>query len=156
VSASGRWWVNVADFVFQGTSVLSLDGKGRITVPARHRDALAALSNSQLTITRHPDGYLLVFARPNWEAFRSKLMTLPMSADGWRRLFLGSAVDVEVDSAARVLVPPELRAAAGLAKDVRLIGMGNRLELWDAARHAAHEAEVLAGPMPEAIQGFNF
>ena len=56
-----------------------------------------------------------------------------MEAEGaWRRIFLGSAVDVEIDGAARVLVPPELRTAAGLDKDVRLIGNGRVLELWDA------------------------
>lgn len=133
---------------------MSLDAKGRITVPARHRDALTALCGNQLTLCRHPVGCLMVFPRPAWEAFRDKLLTLPMNADGWRRLFLGSAMDVEIDSASRVLVSPELRAAAGLDKDVLLIGNGPRLELWDPVRHAAHEAETLAGPMPAAIQDF--
>ena len=144
------------EFVFQGSSALTLDGKGRVTVPARHREALAALSGQQLTLTRHPVGCLLVFPRPAWEAFRSQLLGLPMEADGWRRFFLGSAVDVEVDSAARMLVPPELRAAAALGKDVLLLGMGQRLELWDAAQYAAHHAQVMAGPMPDAIKGFVF
>ena len=146
----------MAGFVFQGTSALSLDGKGRVTVPARHRDALAALSANQLTLTQHPVGCLLVFPRPAWEGFRAQLMGLPMEADGWRRFFVGSAVDVEIDSAARMLVPPELRALAGLDKDVLLLGMGQRLELWDASRYAAHQAQVMAGPMPEAIKSFVF
>ena len=133
---------------------MTLDGKGRVTVPARHRDALAALSGQLLTLTRHPVGCLLVFPRPAWEIFRSQLLGLPMEADGWRRFFLGSAVDVDVDSAARMLVPPELRAAAGLDKDVLLLGMGQRLELWDAAKYAAHQAQVKAGPMPDAIKSF--
>ena len=149
-------WVKVAGFVFQGTSALSLDGKGRVTVPARHRDALAALSGNQLTLTQHPVGCLLVFPRPAWEGFRAQLMGLPMEADGWRRFFVGSAVDVEIDSAARVLVPPELRAMAGLDKDLLLLGMGQRLELWDATRYAAHQAQVMAGPMPDAIKSFVF
>ncbi len=127
-----------------------------MTVPARHRDALAALSGQQLTLTQHPVGCLLVFPRPAWEGFRTQLLGLPMEADGWRRFFVGSAADVEIDSAARVLVPPELRAAAGLDKDVLLLGMGQRLELWDAARYAAHQAQVMAGPMPDAIKGFVF
>ena len=146
----------MAGFVFQGTSALSLDGKGRVTVPARHRDALSALSSNQLTLTQHPVGCLLVFPRPAWEGFRAQLMGLPMEADGWRRFFVGSAVDVEMDSAARVLVPPELRAMAGLDKDVLLLGMGQRLELWDATRYAAHQAQVMAGPMPDAIKSFVF
>lgn len=146
----------MSDFVFQGTSALSLDGKGRITVPARHREALSALSDSQLTLTKHSAGCLLMFPRPAWIAFRARLLELPIAAEGWRRLYLGSAVDVEVDSAARVLIPPELRNAAKLSKDVLLLGNGPRLEIWDAARHQAHEAEVMASEIPASIQGFVF
>src|SRR6185369_15138137 len=125
--------------MFQGASALALDAKGRLTVPARHRDVLRATANDQLTVTKHPDGCLLVFPRPVWEGFRDKVAALPMSADGWKRIFLGSAMDVDIDSASRVLVSPELRAAAGLSKDVMLLGMGTRFELWDAQRYAAHE-----------------
>ena len=127
-----------------------------MAVPVRHRDALAALSANQLTLTQHPVGCLLVFPRPSWESFRTQLLGLPMEADGWRRFFVGSAVDVEVDSAARLLVPPELRAMAGLDKDVLLLGMGQRLELWDANRYAAHQAQVMAAGMPDAIKSFVF
>ena len=133
---------------------MALDGKGRISVPVRHRDVLMAMANGQLTLTKHPDGCLLVFPRPAWEGFRDKLATLPMSADGWRRIFLGSAMDVEIDASSRVLISPELRAAAGLTKDVMLLGMGSRLELWDAQRHAEQEAKTMAAGMPEAIQNF--
>jgi MraZ protein len=146
----------VAGVVFQGTSVLTLDVKGRLNVPSRHRDALMASTNGQLTLTKHPVGCLLLFPRPAWEAFRDKLLALPMSADGWRRVFIGSAVDVDIDSAGRLHVSPELRAAAGLVKDLLLLGMGQRLELWDAARYAAHEAQTMAGEMPDAIKDFVF
>jgi MraZ protein len=149
-------WLNVPDYVFQGTSALTLDGKGRITVPARHREALAALTQSQLTLTKHPAGCLSVFPRQAWESFRERLMGLSMQADGWRRVLLGSAVDVEIDGASRLLIPPELRAAANLTRDVLLLGMGQRLELWDAARYAAHEQQVMASAMPDAIKDFVF
>ena len=142
--------------IFQGASALSLDAKGRLAVPARHRDALAALCGGQLTLTKHPEGCLMVFPRPAWETFRDKVAALPMSASGWKRIFLGNAMDVEVDGAGRVLVSPELRAAAGLSKDVMLLGMGSHFELWDAERYAAHEAEVMAQAMPDALQDFTF
>jgi len=142
--------------IFQGASALSLDAKGRLAVPVRHRDALQALCGGQLTLTKHPEGCLMVFPRPAWETFRDKVAALPMSAAGWKRIFLGNAMDVEVDSAARVLVSPELRAAAGLTKDVMLLGMGSHFELWDAQRYAAHEAEVMAQPMPDVLQDFTF
>jgi MraZ protein len=138
--------------VFQGSTALALDGKGRVTVPVRHRDLLLAIAEGRLTLTKHPAGCLFVFPRPAWEQFRDRLLALPMSADGWRRVFLGSAVDVEIDASSRVLVPPELRGAAGLTKDVLLMGMGQRLELWDAQRYADHEAKVMADGMPSALQ----
>lgn len=146
----------MSNLVFQGASALALDGKGRISVPARHREALQALCGGQLTITKHPDGCLLVFPRTAWEGFRDKVAALPMSASGWKRIFLGNASDVEIDGAARVLVAPELRAAAGLNKDVMLLGMGSHFELWDAERYAAHEAAVMQQGMPAALQDFSF
>ena len=135
---------------------MSLDAKGRLAVPARHRDALGALCGGQLTLTKHPEGCLMVFPRPAWETFRDKVAALPMSASGWKRIFLGNAMDVEIDATSRVLVSPELRAAAGLSKDVMLLGMGSHFELWDAERYAAHEAEVMAQAMPDALQDFTF
>ncbi|HVL59592.1 MAG TPA: division/cell wall cluster transcriptional repressor MraZ [Burkholderiaceae bacterium] len=141
--------------MFQGSSALAIDAKGRMTVPARHRDALAVQCEGRLTLTRHPDGCLLMFPRPAWEAVREKIAALPISASGWRRFFLGNAADVEMDSADRVLIPPELRKAVGLAKDVMLLGMGTHFEIWDAALLAAKESEAIAGGMPEALSGLS-
>lgn len=148
--------MTVSNIVFQGASAITLDAKGRLSVPARHRDVLTAIANGQLTITKHPDGCLMIFPRPAWEAFRDKVAALPMNASGWKRVFLGNAMDVEIDGASRVLISPELRAAAGLSKDVMLLGMGSHFELWDAARYAAHEAEVMQQDMPDALKDFSF
>lgn len=146
----------MSNLVFQGASALTLDAKGRVSVPSRHRDALQALAGGQLTLTKHPDGCLLVFPRPAWDSFRDKIAALPMSAAGWKRIFLGNASDVEIDGASRVLIAPELRTAAGLGKDVMLLGMGSHFELWDAERYAAHEAEVMQQGMPEVLKDFSF
>jgi len=156
VGQSALWWEFVAQFVFQGASALALDAKGRLVVPARHREVLAALAQGQLTLTKHPQGCLLVFPRPSWEGFRDKIAALPMQAVGWKRIFLGNAMDVEIDASSRVLVSPELRAAAGLTKDVLLLGMGSHFELWDAERYAAHEAEVMQQGLPDVLQDFSF
>jgi MraZ protein len=134
---------------------LALDAKGRINVPVRHRDLLVTACDGQLTLTRHSDGYLLIYPRPTWEVVEAELMALKTGSDGWRRIFLGSAVDVEIDSASRMLIPPELREAAGLAKDVLLIGTGRRLELWDKQRHDAVEARVVAAGMTDEVLGLN-
>jgi len=79
-----------------------------------------------------------------------------MQAQWWKRIFLGNAQEVELDGAGRVLVAPELRAAAGITKEAMLIGMGAYLELWDAATYAAQEAEAMKGVMPDVLQDFSF
>jgi len=146
----------VANVVFQGPAALTLDGKGRIAIPSRHRELLAAMGVQQLTITKNPGNSLLIFPRPAWENFRDRVAALPMDSSGWKRLFLGNAMEVEIDASSRVLVAPELRAFAGLDRDVMLIGMGSHFELWDAQRHAAHEAEVMQSPMPDSLKSFSF
>ena len=124
-------------------------------MPTRHRDALSAAAG-QLTITKHPHGCLMVFPRDEWEKFRSRIAALPMDAQWWRRIFLGNAMDVEMDASGRVLVSPELRAAAGIAKDAVLLGMGSYLELWDAPTYAAKEAEAMQAEMPDVLKDFSF
>ena len=142
--------------MFQGASSLSLDAKGRLSVPTRHRDVLSATAASQLTITKHPHGCLMVFPRPEWEKFRERNAQLPMSAQWWKRIFLGNAMDVDMDGTGRVLVSPELRQAAGLTRDVMLLGMGQHFELWDKTTYEAKEAEAMQAGMPEAFEDFAF
>ena len=142
--------------VFQGASSLSLDAKGRLSVPTRHRDVLSATAAGQLTITKHPHGCLMVFPRPEWEKFRERLAQLPMSAQWWKRIFLGNAMDVDMDGTGRVLISPELRAAAGLTKEAVLLGMGNHFELWDKATYDEQEAQAMQGEMPDAFKDFSF
>ncbi len=127
-----------------------------MSIPARHRDVLQGDAQGKVTITKHPDGCLLLFPRPEWEIFRGKIAALPMDAHWWRRIFLGNAADVEMDSAGRVLVAPELRAAAGMDKEVMLLGMGSHFELWDAATYAAKEQAAVAQGMPDALKNFTF
>ena len=142
--------------MFQGASQLTLDGKGRVSIPTRHRDVLAAQCEGRLTLTRHPDGCLLVYPRPVWEARREAIAALPYSARALQRLLLGSAADAEIDSAGRVLVPGELRTAAGLERDVMLLGMATHFELWDLARMAQQEQRQLAQVLPESAASFSF
>ncbi|CAM3489221.1 division/cell wall cluster transcriptional repressor MraZ [Paracidovorax anthurii] len=98
----------------------------------------------------------MVFPRPEWEKFRERIAELPMSAQWWKRIFLGNAQDVDMDGTGRVLVAPELRQAAGITKDAMLLGMGNHFELWDKATYEAQEAQAMQGGMPEAFKDFSF
>ena len=139
--------------MFEGEDDLTLDAKGRMPMPARHRDALGASCGGQLTLVRHPDGCLIVYPRPRWDEKRSELVERG-ARDRWlQRLVLGSARPVEVDAAGRFLVPYELRKAAALERDVKLIGQGPHLELWDAPRYE----ELLATSVSngDALDGDN-
>ena len=125
-------------------------------MPTRHRDALMALSDGQLTFTKHPHGCLMLFPRSEWLQFRERIANLPMSAQWWKRIFLGNAMDVDMDSTGRILVSPELREAAGIARDTLLLGMGNHFELWDKATYDAQEAQAMQGDMPDVFKDFSF
>jgi MraZ protein len=109
----------------------------------------------RLTLTRHPDGCLLLYPRPVWESVRERIAALPISASGWKRFFLGNATDVELDGTGRVLIAPELRQGAGLEKDVVLLGMGAHFEVWDAVVLTAKENEAIAGGIPESLSGLS-
>ncbi len=142
--------------MFQGASALSLDAKGRMTIPSKHRDALSLQCEGRITLTRHPHGCLLLFPRPVWENHREQIAAWPMSARAWQRIFLGNASDVEMDSAGRILIAPELRSAVGMTRDVMLLGMGSHFEIWDAEKLAQDEAQAVANGMPDVLSNFSF
>ncbi|MBP0118050.1 MAG: division/cell wall cluster transcriptional repressor MraZ [Candidatus Nitrotoga sp.] len=146
--------------MFQGATQLNLDSKGRLTVPARHRDILAAHFAGQLVLTADADGCLLCYPEPEWLPIRDKLLKLsslnPRIRALQRRL-IGYAENVEMDAAGRVLISPSLRAYATLDKRVVLIGQGNKLELWDEKKWAAQQEASLSfvhGELPQELEGF--
>lgn len=138
--------------VFRGGPVLTLDLKGRVTVPSRWRDLLMTTVNGQLIVAKHPDGCLALYPLPVWEKYEATLLDLTGENDSWRRFMIGSATEVEIDSGARITIPPELRAWAGLEKDVKFMGVGAHFELWDQTRYDAREALTLAQGRPEPLR----
>ena len=120
--------------MFRGVSVLNLDAKGRLAIPARYREQLQACCASRLVITVDADHCLLIYPEPNWVEIERKLERLPSfnpTARKLQRLYIGHAQDVEMDAQGRVLLPPSLRSFASLDKRVALVGQGNKFELWD-------------------------
>jgi MraZ protein len=113
-------------------------------------------SEGRVTLTKHPHGCLLLFPRPVWELHREQIAAWPMSARAWQRIFLGNASDVEMDSAGRILIAPELRGAVGLARDVMMLGMGSHFEIWDAAKLNESESQAIAEGMPDVLNNFSF
>lgn len=147
--------------LFTGASALSLDAKGRLSMPTRHRASLRASdaaedSSTQLTLTRHPDGCLMIFPAAQWATFSAQLAHLPISRQWMKRLFIGHAQTVEMDATGRVLIPPELRAAVEITQEALLLGMADYLELWEPTKHAAKEALDLARGGSEAFKDFTF
>ena len=146
--------------VFRGVSELVLDAKGRLAIPARHRDGLASGSDGRLVITADRGGCLLIYPLDAWEPIQARLMGLSSFDDNIRslqRLLVGHADDVDLDAAGRILVPPALRRYAGLDKRVVLVGQGQKLELWDEAKWQAQIAQTIAfaGALPPDLEGFS-
>lgn len=144
----------MANTVFQGPAPLTLDSKGRIAMPARHREVLAAMDAKTVTITKNAGGNLLVFPPSTWADFSQRVAALPIEAAAWKRLFLGNATEVELDGSARLLIAQELREYADLSRDALMLGMGDYLELWDKKRYREQEAQIATLPMPESIRSF--
>ena len=140
--------------MFQGTSLLALDGKGRLSLPSRHREDLLLSCQGEVTLTRHPDGCALSYPRPTWNALRDQLMTLPFGARVLRRMLLGSAVDIKIDGSGRLLIPNDLRSLCGLSREVTLVGLGDHFELWDQAAFAEFEKKELAKGLPQEVSNF--
>ena len=133
--------------MFQGAAALNLDAKGRMAVPARHRDALLALAEGRLVLTAHPHRCLLLYPAPAWEPIRDKILAAPSletQSAMLRRLLVGFAVDAEMDAAGRVLVSPELRQFAALEKQVWLVGQGSHFEIWSDAGWKQQQDAIFA------------
>lgn len=132
---SGFFWDSWAGLsVFQGATELSLDAKGRLSVPTEHRELLAVQAEGRLVITAHPHRCLLIYPRPAWEPIRAQIMSyssLERQTSMVQRLLVGFAKEVEMDGSGRVLVAPELRRYASLEKQVMLVGQGSHFELWN-------------------------
>lgn len=108
---------------------LALDDKGRLFVPAKLRDALG----EPLVVTRGLDQCLFVFPPAEWQRLEAKLRALPLaqsSARAFVRLLLSGASECVPDKQGRILVPPALRAYAGIDREAVWIGVGNRVEIW--------------------------
>ena len=126
-----------------GTHSYQLDPKGRVSLPARFREAFA--EGCWLTIGQ--DRCLYVFPRAEWERRSDEVTSSPLSdADGraFSRLFFGSSDEVTLDSQGRLTITQRLRDAVGIRKEVVVVGVMNRIEIWDRETFERYE-ELYAG-----------
>jgi len=138
--------------VFMGEYQHSLDEKGRITVPAKFREGLG----ERCVVTRGLDQCLFLYPLAEWRAVEEKLRKLPMTqrdARAFTRFFFSGATDVELDKQGRIMLPANLREYAKLVKDVVIIGVSTRVELWakEVWEEYMHEAAASFEAIAEKI-----
>ena len=133
--------------MFRGINSVNLDAKGRMALPARQRDALAASDGKLVVTIDSSERCLLLYPLAEWEVVQRRLEALSnmkRSARQLQRLLIGHATDVELDSSGRVLLPPMLREFAGLSKRLVLLGQGNKIEIWSEELWQRRRDEWLA------------
>ncbi|KKU10838.1 MAG: cell division/cell wall cluster transcriptional repressor MraZ [Spirochaetes bacterium GWB1_48_6] len=119
----------------------SVDQKGRMAIPVRFR----ATFSSGAVITRGIDKCLFIFSKQEWDELAEKIAKLPLvqaNSRAFARLMFAGAVNVELDSQGRVLVPDYLRHYADLAKQVVVAGVFNRLEVWDKSNWSTYKQKT--------------
>jgi len=135
------------DATFHGAAVITLDAKGRIAIPTRHRDALLDAGRA-LVLTAHPEGCVLIYPAAAWEPVREKVQGFPSfdpKASWWKRLLLGFEEHVAADGTGRILLPSALRMHARLEREAMMVGQGRYFELWDSGIWSAKLAQALTG-----------
>lgn len=118
----------------------SLDVKGRLIMPAKLRDSIG----DSFVVTKGLDGCLFAFSMEEWAHFEEKLKSLPLSNRNSReftRFFLSGATECEIDKQGRFLIPNNLRETAGLTKEVVIIGVGTRIEIWDKEKWNSYNSD---------------
>ena len=123
--------------VFYGEYLHSLDKKNRLIVPARFRDAIGESGVESLYITRGLDECLFIFPETEWKMQENKFKTLSFTKKEVRkfnRLFFSGAVPTVPDKQWRILVPDYLKDYAKLTKEIMIIGVSNRIEVWDKSK----------------------
>lgn len=106
-----------------------MDAKGRISLPAKFRESLA----EGVFLTLGQDGCLFAFPQEEWDKRRSEVQSLGISDAknrAYARMFFGNAERVDLDAQGRLVLPLKLRATAGLGRDVTVVGVSDRLEIW--------------------------
>ncbi|MDG4554040.1 MAG: division/cell wall cluster transcriptional repressor MraZ [Candidatus Competibacter sp.] len=133
--------------MFRGVNPLSLDGKGRLSLPAKYRQHLLEATGGQLVLTVDRDRCLLLYPLPVWEEIERKLIQLSSTNQRTRalkRLLLGHAEECCLDASGRILLPAPLREFANLEKRVVLVGQGNKFEIWNESSWHAWRESLLA------------
>ena len=113
----------------------NMDAKGRVSIPSKFRDDLGG----SFVLSKGLDDCLYAYSVKEWEGFQQELLAL-RGSDGQkiRRFFFSGASECEIDAQGRVVIPPNFREYAGLSKELVILGVSNRAEIWDKAKWEAY------------------
>ena len=131
--------------MFYGEFQHTVDPKGRVIVPSTFREELG----EKFILTKGLDDCLFVYSKTEWSNLEAKLKTLPLSnkdARAFVRFFFSGATECEVDKQGRILIPQNLRSYAGLEKDIYVIGVSTRVEVWDKAKWETYNGDESLNP----------
>ena len=117
----------------------NIDAKGRLFIPAKLREELGTAFYLAMGV----DACLAIYPQSTWDRFTAKFASLPMSQSKAMRPLFANATKCELDSQGRIVVPQKLRKYASLEKDVVIIGVHDRAEIWSAAAWQAQEEEEM-------------
>jgi len=123
--------------MFYGEYEHSLDRKSRVIIPAKFREAFKDHYVEKFFVTRGLDGCLFLFTEEEWRKQEQKFKSLSFTkkeARKFNRLFFSGASEIICDNQGRILIPQYLKDYAHIQKDVIIIGVSNRIEIWDKAR----------------------
>ncbi len=135
-----------------GEYIYTIDQKKRLSIPAKFRAELG----KKAVLTRSLDNCLVIYPLKEWQNLSQKLESLPagkVDARGFIRIMLSGAIDVSFDKLGRVLIPDHLKKYAFLEKNVALIGLSNKIEIWDEARWQEYKdkREKTVGEMAQEL-----
>jgi len=130
--------------VFYGEFQHTIDSKGRLIIPSRFRDVIVVRKLGQLMICRGLDRCLFLFGEQEWRTFEDRLSSLPLERSVARRftrsLFSGAA-QCDLDKQGRIMIPPPLRDHAKLDGEVVVVGVFNRVEIWNKSLWTEYQTE---------------
>ena len=141
--------------MFLGEYLHSVDDKNRLAIPVKFRHEF----KSGMVLTRGLDSCLFLFTKSDWGILVDKIKQLPLSqarARSFSRMMLMGAMEVKLDKLGRVLVPDYLKNYAGLKKNVAVLGLSNRIEVWDADKWAEYrkKTETTVSDIAERLKEF--
>lgn len=143
--------------MLNGVSKLNLDAKGRLAIPSRYRERLMEDCNGRLVVTLDQERRMVIYPYNDWKEVEAKLVKLSISkaAVKLKRLILGHAEDCDMDKNGRINLPSYLREKNNLTKQIVLVGIGNKFEVWNEENWSDEWDDEEELELPEELEALS-